>query len=120
MDKTKIIEDLVMWNNLSIDDDESDQLKKVLTLLVDNALSLVALYLGKEEKEVPESVTVVVSELAQAKFVKRGKEGASSFSEEGYSLSYSMNDLDVFKSLLDPLKEDQGVSIIKGRAVSWS
>lgn len=114
VDQNEVIDKLKKWNNL---DESSDE---IVETLVDNVCNTVSAYLNIEVKKIPSSLETAVFEVAQTKWVKRGKEGTSSMSEEGYSLSFTKNDLVEWLWLLDKYRENQDDFLIKGRAQSWS
>ncbi|WKF70465.1 hypothetical protein QYM39_06025 [Pediococcus pentosaceus] len=101
-----IVEDI----KVLIDFDESDDsvfsknLGKKLSIWVKNASRSICIYCGIDS--LPEVLSGVVTEMAQAKFVKLGYEGTTASSEEGLSFTWSSSDLEPFKDVLDGYKKN--------------
>lgn len=92
---------------LGIDDESKDSL---LTILLDNAVSTICVYINKKDIDFPKSLAFVAQELAIARYRKIGAEGISTEKIDEISTTYSMNDLARYKDVLNVYKDNNGLS----------
>lgn len=110
--ETRILEDFKIQKGI-----ENDKLDNRLKIYIHQAIQEVELYIG--EFILPEILTGIITQMAQAKFTKAGAEGTTATSEEGLSYTFSANDLTPFLPSLDGyMKNKRGVKDI-GRVVTF-
>lgn len=90
---------------LNLDDDSKDTLLKVL---LNNAVKTILVYLGV--KDFPEALSFIAEELAIARYRKIGAEGISTEKIDEISTTYSVNDLNRYKDVLNIYKDNNGLS----------
>lgn len=89
-----------------------------LELYIKLACKSVALYTGEDYKNLPDELTGIITEMALAKFAKRGNEGKTSASEEGLSDQWSEDDLAPYMSQLNAYRDNKAKSGRKGWVMS--
>lgn len=92
---------------LGIDTEVADPNRDaLLDVLLNNAKSTICVYLGKETKDFPESLSFVAQELTVARYRKIGAEGISTEKIDEISTTYSVNDLSRYKDILKSYKDN--------------
>lgn len=84
---------------LGLNDEKEDEL---LTILINNAVSYIEVYLNTE---LPQKLYFVAEELAVAKYRKLGSEGISTEKIDVLSTTYTSSDFNQYKKLLDEYKD---------------
>ena len=82
-----------------VDDDSQDN---VLTVLLNNAVNTITLYLGVED--IPEELTFIAEQMTVVKYRRIGAEGIDTEKIDVLSTKYVADDLKPFTSLLDQYK----------------
>ena len=82
-----------------VDDDSQDS---VLTVLLNNAVNTITLYLGVED--IPEELTFIAEQMTVIKYRRIGAEGIDTEKIDVLSTKYVADDLKPFTSLLDQYK----------------
>lgn len=100
---------------LEIEDDDHTE---VIELYIKLACKSVALYTGEDFKKLPDALTGIITEMALAKFAKRGNEGKTSASEEGLTDQWSEDDLAPYMSQLNAYRDNKVASGRKGWVMS--
>lgn len=105
-------------NDFKVQKDITDKkMDAKLKIYIHQAVQEVELYIG--QFQLPEILSGIITQMAEAKFTKAGAEGTTATSEEGLSYSFNVNDLTPFLPSLDGyVKSQQGVKNI-GRVVSF-
>lgn len=98
LDRIKII------LKLDIKDNSKDDL---LMILMNNAVSTVRIYLGVDE--LPEEMEFVAEELTVARYRKIGSEGISTEKVEELSTTFSIDDLNRYKGILNVYKDNHSL-----------
>lgn len=92
---------------LSVDDESKDTL---LTDLLENAINTIIVYLGVNVDEFPAQLNFIAEELTIARYRKIGAEGISTEKIDEISTTYSINDLNRYKDVLNMYKDNNGLS----------
>ena len=87
---------------LSLTDDSSQD--ELLTVLLNNAVSTIILYLGVED--IPDELTFIAEQMAVIKYRRIGAEGIDTEKIDVLSTKYIADDLKPFISMLDRYKEN--------------
>ena len=87
---------------LSLTDDSSQD--KLLTVLLNNAVSTIILYLGVED--IPEELTFIAEQMTVIKYRRIGAEGIDTEKIDVLSTKYIADDLKPFISMLDRYKDN--------------
>ena len=111
--QTDILKDVQTALGVS-DDDHTPMLKLYIKL----ACKSVALYTGEDYSALPEKLTGIITEMALAKFAKRGNEGKTEASEEGLTDQWSEDDLAPYMSQLNAYRDNKAQSGRKGWVMS--
>ena len=82
-----------------VDDDSQDS---VLTVLLNNAVNTITLYLGVED--IPEELTFIAEQMTVVKYRRIGAEGIDTEKIDVLSTKYVADDLKPFTTLLDQYK----------------
>ena len=82
-----------------VDDDSQDN---ILTVLLNNAVSTINLYLGVED--IPEELVFIAEQMTVIKYRRIGAEGIDTEKIDVLSTKYVADDLKPFTSLLDQYK----------------
>ena len=82
-----------------VDDDSKDS---VLTVLLNNAVNTITLYLGVED--IPEELTFIAEQMTVIKYRRIGAEGIDTEKIDVLSTKYVADDLKPFTTLLDQYK----------------
>ena len=82
-----------------VDDDSQDS---VLTVLLNNAVNTITLYLGVED--IPEELTFIAEQMTVIKYRRVGAEGIDTEKIDVLSTKYVADDLKPFTTLLDQYK----------------
>ena len=85
---------------LSLSDDNSQD--NILTVLLNNAVSTINLYLGVED--IPEELVFIAEQMTVIKYRRIGAEGIDTEKIDVLSTKYVADDLKPFTSLLDQYK----------------
>ncbi len=97
--------------------DENDHVS-MIELYIKLACKSVALYTGEDYNGLPDSLTGIITEMALAKFAKRGNEGKTSAAEEGLTDQWSEDDLAPYMSQLNAYRDNKVASGRKGWVMS--
>lgn len=90
----------------ALDIDAEDAAKiKTISLYIKLACKSVALVTAETWDSLPGELSGVVTEMALAKFAKRGDEGKTSSGEEGLSASWNVDDLAPYMTQLKAYKD---------------
>lgn len=89
-----------------------------LKLYIKLACKSVALYTGESYNNLPEGLSGIVTEMALAKFAKRGNEGKTQAGEEGLTDQWSTDDLAPYLSQLNAYRESKNASGNRGWVMS--
>ncbi|MCI1925618.1 MAG: phage head-tail connector protein [[Lactobacillus] timonensis] len=89
-----------------------------LKLYIKLACKSVALYTGEDYNNLPDALTGIITEMALAKFAKRGNEGKTEASEEGLTDQWSEDDLAPYMSQLNAYRDNKAQSGRKGWVMS--
>lgn len=84
------------------DDNSEDD---VLSVLLTHSIQLINLYLGVTS--LPQPLEFVAEQITIKKYNKLGSEGITTENLGGISNSYSLDDLDEYKSILDMYKDTE-------------
>ena len=87
---------------LSLTDDSSQD--KLLTVLLNNAVSTIILYLGVEG--IPDELTFIAEQMTVIKYRRIGAEGIDTEKIDVLSTKYIADDLKPFISMLDRYKDN--------------
>ena len=87
---------------LSLTDDSSQD--KLLTVLLNNAVSTIILYLGVED--IPDELTFIAEQMTVIKYRRIGAEGIDTEKIDVLSTKYIADDLKPFISMLDRYKDN--------------
>ena len=87
---------------LSLTDDSSQD--ELLTVLLNNAVSTIILYLGVED--IPDELTFIAEQMTVIKYRRIGAEGIDTEKIDVLSTKYIADDLKPFISMLDRYKEN--------------
>ncbi len=87
---------------LSLTDDSSQD--ELLTVLLNNAVSTIILYLGVED--IPDELTFIAEQMAVIKYRRIGAEGIDTEKIDVLSTKYIADDLKPFTSMLDRYKDN--------------
>ena len=87
---------------LSLTDDSSQD--ELLTVLLNNAVSTIILYLGVED--IPDELTFIAEQMAVIKYRRIGAEGIDTEKIDVLSTKYIADDLKPFISMLDRYKDN--------------
>ena len=87
---------------LSLTDDSSQD--GLLTVLLNNAVSTIILYLGVED--IPDELTFIAEQMAVIKYRRIGAEGIDTEKIDVLSTKYIADDLKPFISMLDRYKDN--------------
>ena len=116
-EKVKPIEDIIL-NDFKVSKGiEDNSLDERLKIYIKQAIQEVELYIGKDS--LPDILSGVITQMAEAKFVKSGSEGTTSSSEEGLSYSFSENDLTPFFPVLNRYLDNLKGSDDMGRIATF-
>ncbi len=96
----------------------SDEHDSMLRLYIKLACKSVALYTGEDYDHLPNALTGIITEMALAKFAKRGNEGKTEASEEGLADQWSEDDLSPYLSQLNAYRDNKARSGRKGWVMS--
>ncbi|WP_278556709.1 phage head-tail connector protein [Limosilactobacillus vaginalis] len=97
--------------------DDQDHLP-MIELYIKLACKLVALYTGEDYNNLPDALTGIITEMALAKFAKRGNEGKIQAGEEGLTDQWSDDDLAPYMSQLNAYRDNKAQSGRKGWVMS--
>lgn len=95
---------------------------KVIQLYIKLASKSVALYTGEPYDSLPDELTGIVTEMALAKFGKRGNEGKTSAAEEGLTDAWNVDDMAPYITQLNKYNDRQsgdGLVTNQGEAISF-
>ena len=87
---------------LSLTDDSSQD--ELLTVLINNAVSTIILYLGVED--IPDELTFIAEQMTVIKYRRIGAEGIDTEKIDVLSTKYIADDLKPFISMLDRYKDN--------------
>ena len=87
---------------LSLTDDSSQD--ELLTVLLNNAVSTIILYLGVED--IPDELTFIAEQMTVIKYRRIGAEGIDTEKIDVLSTKYIADDLKQFISMLDRYKDN--------------
>ena len=87
---------------LSLTDDSSQD--ELLTVLLNNAVSTIILYLGVED--IPDELTFIAEQMTVIKYRRIGAEGIDTEKIDVLSTKYIADDLKPFTSMLDRYKDN--------------
>ena len=87
---------------LSLTDDSSQD--ELLTVLLNNAVSTIILYLGVED--IPDELTFIAEQMAVIKYRRIGAEGIDTEKIDVLSTKYIADDLKPFISMIDRYKDN--------------
>lgn len=87
---------------LSLTDDSSQD--ELLTVLLNNAVSTIILYLGVED--IPDELTFIAEQMTVIKYRRIGAEGIDTEKIDVLSTKYVKDDIKPFKELLDAYKSN--------------
>ena len=87
---------------LSLTDDSSQD--ELLTVLLNNAVSTIILYLGVED--IPDELTFIAEQMTVIKYRRIGAEGIDTEKIDVLSTKYITDDLKPFISMLDRYKDN--------------
>ena len=87
---------------LSLTDDSSQD--ELLTVLLNNAVSTIILYLGVED--IPDELTFIAEQMTVIKYRRIGAEGIDTEKIDVVSTKYIADDLKPFISMLDRYKDN--------------
>ena len=87
---------------LSLTDDSSQD--ELLTVLLNNAVSTIILYLGVED--IPDELTFIAEQMTVIKYRRIGAEGIDTEKIDVLSTKYVADDLNPFKDLLNQYKSN--------------
>ena len=87
---------------LSLTDDSSQD--ELLTVLLNNAVSTIILYLGVED--IPDELTFIAEQMTVIKYRRIGAEGIDTEKIDVLSTKYIADDLKPFISMLDRYKDN--------------
>lgn len=90
----------------------------MLRLYIKLACKSVALYTGEDYDSLPNALTGIITEMALAKFAKRGNEGKTQAGEEGLTDQWSEDDLAPYMSQLNAYRDNKAQSGRKGWVMS--
>ena len=88
-----------------VDDESKDAL---LEVLLENAMNTIIVYLGVNT--FPEQLNFIAEELTVSRYRKIGAEGISTEKIDEISTTYSINDLNRYKDVLNIYKDNNGYS----------
>lgn len=91
----------------------------MLKLYIKLACKSVALYTGEDYNALPSALTGIITEMALAKFAKRGNEGKTEATEEGLTDQWSEDDLSPYLSQLNAYRDNKARSGRKGWVMSF-
>lgn len=97
--------------------DDQDHLP-MIKLYIKLACKSVALYTGEDYNNLPDALTGIITEMALAKFAKRGNEGKTQAGEEGLTDQWSEDDLAPYMSQLNAYRDNKAQSGRKGWVMS--
>lgn len=97
---------------------EDTKLDARLNIYIRQAIQEVELYIGQDS--LPTILSGVITQMAEAKFVKSGSEGTTSSSEEGLSYSFNENDLKPFLPVLNRYLDNLKGNDNRGRIVTFN
>lgn len=100
---------------LGVKDSEHEPMIKLYIKL---ACKSVALYTGEDYDNLPDALTGIITEMALAKFAKRGNEGKKQAGEEGLTEQWSEDDLAPYLSQLNAYRDNKAQSGRKGWVMS--
>ena len=100
---------------LGVDDTEH---QPMIELYIRLACKSVALYTGEDYSNLPDELTGIITEMALAKFAKRGNEGKTQAGEEGLTDQWSEDDLAPYISQLNAYRDNKAQSGRKGWVMS--
>lgn len=100
---------------LGVSDDEHTPMMKLYIKL---ACKSVALYTGEDYDKLPDALTGIITEMALAKFAKRGNEGKTQAGEEGLTDQWSEDDLSPYMSQLNAYRDNKNRSKHRGWVMS--
>ena len=100
---------------LGVDDIEH---QPMIELYIRLACKSVALYTGEDYSNLPDELTGIITEMALAKFAKRGNEGKTQAGEEGLTDQWSEDDLAPYISQLNAYRDNKAQSGRKGWVMS--
>lgn len=87
--------------------DGDDSKDALLTILLENAISTICVFLGVNT--FPDSLSFIAEELTVSRYRKIGAEGVSTQKIDEISTTYSVDDLSRYKSILDVYKNNNGL-----------
>ena len=88
--------------------DGDDSKDALLTILLENAISTICVFLGVNT--FPDSLSFIAEELTVSRYNKIGAEGISTEKIGELSTTYSVNDLGRYKDILKMYKDNNGLS----------
>ncbi len=97
--------------------DDQDHLP-MIELYIKLACKSVALYTGEDYNNLPDALTGIITEMALAKFAKRGNKGKTQAGEEGLTDQWSEDDLAPYMSQLNAYRDNKAQSGRKGWVMS--
>lgn len=127
MDKLTVQDEILADVKTGIGMSDTDELatEKLasLSLYIKLASKSVALYCAEQFDQLPSELSGVVTEMALAKFGKRGNEGKTQSSEEGISDTWNVDELAPYMTQLNSYMDNKevvnGASARKGLARSY-
>lgn len=99
-----------------------EQKTAIIKLYIKLASKSVALYCGEKYDKLPNELTGVITEMALAKFAKRGNEGKTSAAEEGLTDQWNVDDMAPYITQLNAYKSAKnngGILSDEGQMVSF-
>lgn len=111
--QSEILDDVM--TALGVDDVEH---LPMIKLYIKLACKSVALYTGEDYNKLPDTLSGIVTEMALAKFAKRGNEGKTQADEEGLTDQWSEDDLAPYLSQLNAYRDNKANSGRKGWVMS--
>jgi hypothetical protein len=101
------IDQEILTDVLDIIPGAGDDKEKSIKFYIKMACKSVALYIGENSKSLPPELSGVVTEMALAKFAKRGNEGKTRAEEEGLTDQWNIDDLAPYISQLNAYKDNK-------------
>lgn len=95
---------------LNLDENDFRDKEPLLDVLLNNAMNTIIVYLGIKDNKFPEALNFIAIELAVARYRKIGAEGISTEKIDEISTTYSINDLNRYKDVLNIYKDNNGHS----------
>ena len=116
-EETKI-EDSILNDFKFLKHIKDNSMDNIFKIYIRQATQEVELYIGQDT--LPNILSGVITQMAEAKFTKAGSEGTTSSSEEGLSYSFNDNDLKPFFPVLNRYIDNLRGSVGRGRIVTFN